>query len=236
MSITGGRPNPHVQFCCAHHGRIESCQTGGELDASGMVVSFGCLFAMESSPFHLFQRNVELTANSPVMKFTVLFVISMYRVLSQYRTTPGRLLNLMIRHSIIYFAASVGTWRRLLYLLQWITSEKLSIALISWAYTNGTSRSLKCEETDFLFDPNIERRTTEYRSSSKGCWQVACSFTFGKPTLTQWTHRRWTRYRRQSLQTFPQSLRQTPGQSVCISNVHVILLSTTTRVKDYQKW
>ncbi|OAX34881.1 hypothetical protein K503DRAFT_412797 [Rhizopogon vinicolor AM-OR11-026] len=37
-----------------------------------------------------------------------LFVITTYRVLSQYRTASGGLLDLMVRHNIVYFAASLA--------------------------------------------------------------------------------------------------------------------------------
>ncbi|KAG0695566.1 hypothetical protein DFH29DRAFT_264745 [Suillus ampliporus] len=37
-----------------------------------------------------------------------LFGMAMYRVLSRYRATSGRLLNMLVRHNIVYFAASVA--------------------------------------------------------------------------------------------------------------------------------
>ncbi|KAG1731076.1 uncharacterized protein EDB91DRAFT_734247 [Suillus paluster] len=37
-----------------------------------------------------------------------LFGMTMYRVLSQYRATSGKLLNMLVRHNIVYFAASVA--------------------------------------------------------------------------------------------------------------------------------
>jgi hypothetical protein len=68
-----------------------------------------CQFGYAGNRWHLPCRDVEPIAYCH--EFTGLFGITMYRALMQYRATSGRLLSLLLRHSIVYFAAGVGKRR-----------------------------------------------------------------------------------------------------------------------------
>ncbi|KAJ8581488.1 hypothetical protein M405DRAFT_868642 [Rhizopogon salebrosus TDB-379] len=64
----------------------EACYGVAHPDASALLTSFVSLVTLEIG----------------------LFGITMYRALMQYRATSGRLLSLLLRHSIVYFAAGVA--------------------------------------------------------------------------------------------------------------------------------
>jgi len=77
-------------------------------DASALLASFVSLITLEIGIQYLPHREVKSTTYR--REFTGLFGITMCRVLMQYRTTSGRLLSLLMRHNILYFAAGVGKW------------------------------------------------------------------------------------------------------------------------------
>jgi len=64
----------------------EACYGVAHPDASALLASFVSLVTLEIG----------------------LFGITMYRALMQYRATSGRLLSLLLRHNITYFAAGVA--------------------------------------------------------------------------------------------------------------------------------
>ncbi|OJA21323.1 hypothetical protein AZE42_03883 [Rhizopogon vesiculosus] len=59
-----------------------------------------------------------------------LFGITMYRVLMQYRATSGKLLNLLMRHNIMYFAAGVVIFLLRTYAL-WGCSKRILFVLLT---------------------------------------------------------------------------------------------------------